>query len=90
MVEVRVEHSLSRERALERLRSAALEVGLELRPDDDFRGVAEGSTPLGAVEAVYVIEVAVVVVTVRKKPAFLPASMVESQIAGGLARALAE
>lgn len=82
---LRIDHSLEPADAAERLRVAALRLGLEFEPEPcGRRGKVAQSTPLGAVRAEYRLVEGAVEIEVTQKPAFLPDSAVKRAIEDGL------
>ena len=89
-MEVRIDHELGRAAATERLHAAAerLDVELEAGPGEHEGGLKK-TMPLGPVESRFEVHDDHVVVTLTKKPAFLPESMITRALEQGLREELA-
>ncbi|MCZ6596434.1 MAG: hypothetical protein O7B99_02225 [Planctomycetota bacterium] len=89
-VEIRIPHRLALEEAAARIVALAGDHDVGLVPDPDGRGGSiEKATPVGAVHGRYVVEGDAVVVTIEKKPAFLPEATVRRVLEENLRAALA-
>ena len=88
-VEIRIPHRLGPEEAAARIVALAGDHDVGLAPDPDGRsGTIEKTTPLGAVRGTYAVEGDEVVVTIEKKPAFLPEATVRRVLEENLRAAL--
>lgn len=84
-MDVRVDHALGQAAASERVRAAAerLELELELGPGE-HEGQLRKLMPLGPVESRFEVHEDHVLVTITKKPAFLPDGMIQRALEEGL------
>jgi len=88
-MEIRVEHALGRDGAVQALKAAAEAEGLSAPESaDPYGGSLEKETPLGAIRASWEVGETEVVVRIEKKPAFLPEATVVRFLEEGLRSAL--
>lgn len=84
-MDIRIDHELGAEAALQRLREKASEHDIDLDlAEGERKGTVAKKTPLGAVRASFEVHEDAVSVCVEQKPAFLPAETVKRAITDGL------
>lgn len=91
-MEIRITHTLEPDAAAARLAELARDNDIELELDDDAGGRAgrlAKSTPFGAVSGRFRMEPGEVVITIEKRPAFLPEATVRRLLEENLGDALA-
>ena len=85
-----MEHALEPEDAAARVRAAAdrIEARHETSSDDGLGGTMSKDTPFGALRAEWRVSAGEIVVTIAKRPAFLPEGAVRRMLTDGLGEAL--
>lgn len=83
-------HSLGRDEARRRLLEESVRQGVEveLDPTDPYSGEVSAASPLGKVRARFQIREADLEVSLVKKPAFVPESLVQGALVDGLTELL--